>query len=168
MKREILFRGKRLDTGGWVYGSLIDSGNHSQVAIFPYNDSASTMSVRQLVYLGMVSVAPNTVGQFTGMTDKMGKRIFDGDILMVKNEDVFAESFVVRYGHCGGIQNVDHEVGYVGFYVEPVGIGAAELLAFGMRTDILYWLNEYEIEVVGNAFDNQELLEVKSRWNGLV
>lgn len=154
MKREILFRGKRLDNGEWVYGYYCKTEFRSTIIPSMGIDRNGIMHIE---------VDPDTIGQFIGMTDKMGKRIFDGDILMVKNEDVFAEAFVVRYGHCGGIQNVDHEVGYVGFYVEPVGIGAAVLLEFGIRTDILYWMNEYEMEVVGNAFENPELLEVKSR-----
>lgn len=154
MKREILFRGKRLDNGEWVYGYYCKTAFRS--TIIP-SMGIDRNGIRH------IEVDPDTVGQFSGMIDKMGKRIFEDDIVRATDYDVFAEAFVVRYGRCGGVQNVDHEVGYVGFYVEPVGIGAAELLEFGIRTDILYWMNEYEMEVVGNAFENPELLEVKSR-----
>ena len=81
-----LYRGKKLKTSvfdatDWVYGSLIDSGNHEQVAIYPWFNGASTMSVRQLVYARMEGVKPETVGQFIGLTDKNGVKIFEGDII---------------------------------------------------------------------------------------
>lgn len=144
MEYEILFRGKRLDNGEWAYGLLTIMGG--QYHIIDLDDENTAYPVDQ-----------STVGRYTGRTDKNGVKVYEGDILWT-NEDVFAEAFVVKYGRCGGVQNVKHEVGYVGFYVEPVGRDAAELLRFGIRTDILYLLNACEMEVVGNIHDNPELL----------
>lgn len=145
MKREILFRGKSIKRREWAYGSLIDSGNHSQVAIFPYNDSASTMTVRELVYLGMVSVDPNTVGQFTGMIDKNGLKIFDGDILRTK------------YGRLCIVEWFESNLTLC-FDLKPICI-AENLNKYAPdKWDLWYKEN---LEVIGNRFDNQELLEVK-------
>lgn len=77
MKREILFRGKRVDgNNNWAYGSLITDGKmcfiirHENLKI-GYNNTISNTSVQQ--------VDPETVGQFTGMYDKSKVKIFEGD-----------------------------------------------------------------------------------------
>ena len=69
--REILFRGKRLDNGRWLVGSLIQ---HDITMIC--GDDEQRM------------VDPETVGQYTGMTDRTGTRIFEGDIVQVGDERV--------------------------------------------------------------------------------
>jgi len=71
--REVLFRGKRVDNGEWVEGYL------SPFTGLDY-DTKERWSIRWYI-LGCAEVIPETVGQFTGMTDKNGKQVFDGDIL---------------------------------------------------------------------------------------
>lgn len=128
--REILFRGKRLDNSEWVYGSFIqvehEDGSFA-TAIFQKKDAG-----------GDTEVSPATVGQYTGLNDKNGKRIFEGDIVDVKEDSGC-------YGFGGKlILPVEYQDG--GF--SPFAIPGWECTA-----------NPEECVVIGNIHDNPELLE---------
>lgn len=139
--REILFRGKRKDTGEWVYGCF---GQHTSLDAFiidrPYPTAAGDWSA-----LGFFEVEPNTVGQYTGLSDKNGKRIFEGDVV--------AQSW---YDHDEPIDDIFGEVVYCtrdcSFSVLNTEKKAMEQLG---QCNAFYW----EIEVIGNIHDNPELLE---------
>lgn len=139
--REILFRGKQVDNGEWVEGSYcadaieqlhgIESGVDGFIRRFN--------SYERRTY--MFEVERETVGEYTGLTDKNGRKIFEGDIIEITDTFNKIISGVVYW--CDGAFWADcsQPDGDDGFYS-------------------LCHLGDC-IEVIGNIYDNPELLEVK-------
>jgi uncharacterized phage protein (TIGR01671 family) len=85
MKREILFRGKRRDSKEWIYGSLID-----------FRDGDFAITVKSSIPTWAI-VQPETVGQYSGIKDKNGSKIFEGDI--VERDDMrVPQEIIFHYG----------------------------------------------------------------------
>ncbi len=122
MNREILFRGKRVDNGEWIESRSILQFDYGAV---------------YLNYRGSwVEVIPETVGQYTGIDDKNGKKIFEGDI--VRYDDQY---FVVRY--------ID-------------GFAAYALREFNNMTSYIPAITPNttpRMDVIGNIHDNADLLD---------
>lgn len=105
--REILFRGKNVDNGAWVYGSFIPD----MLEVFCITDIDGFIKPFSLnkEELTEVRVERSTVGQFTGLTDKNGKKIFAGDIISTSSKligavewnDTFAK-YIVCYNQISG------------------------------------------------------------------
>ena len=119
--REILFRGKRIDNGEWIYGGI--SIFCGLAEIFDSN------SIDNSCY----EVIPETVGQFTGLTDKNGKKIFEGDIIQGFIPNDFDKKRTEIVKHANSASGTDR-------------------FCIGFRS----WL--VKIEVLGNIHDNPELL----------
>lgn len=130
MKREILFRGKRKN-GQWVYGSLVVSENTAPAIYYEVGKGL----VRQLDWC---YVNPDTVGQYTGLKDKNGKKIFEGDILTGRNC-----RFVVKY---------DEQ------QAEFVSVNSTLPKGFGLPMSQT-WINETKKIICGNIHDNPELIK---------
>lgn len=149
--REILFRGKRKDNGEWVYGSLFDwGGDGSQVIIIPFCEHASSLSAGKWVQKFGVAVDPETVGQYTGLTYKNSKKIFEGDIVELTDKSFgYKWKAVVEFGNPNGNYTW-------GWQLKPIGN------AKNVNTDILCWVEMEEAgaycEVIGTIHDNPELL----------
>ena len=143
--REILFRAKCIDNGEWVYGVPIKkalAGSHDGYypKIIPECDGR-----HQTIY--STAIKEETLGQYTGLTDKNGTRIFEGDIVKGKSEyfgnGSLNQKAVVLYDR------------------------GQFLLSFGETLEECKQLNDFEVvgvwngdvEVIGNVHDNPELLK---------
>lgn len=160
--REILFKAKRIDNGEWVEGSLIDLDIDSGYCyIVPPYKKASTLPINFLITSRMEWVVSETLCQFTGLYDKNGKKIWENDILMChgNSEDLvkvaFGE-FGVRNIETGSI--VDKVVGWHYEVVPTDAISRCEPFCWSMPLTE-YYIDRCEMEVVGNIFDNPELLQ---------
>ena len=122
--REILFKGKRVDNGEWAEGYFFKSWDKVFLLWGMTGDSPN-----------MEEVIPETVGQYTGLNDKNGKKIFEGDILLKGFEKVLVKW---NANQCRwGIYSNNYEI--CGFNESTQGY----------------------FEVIGNIHDNSELLEVE-------
>ena len=123
--REIKFRGKR-HNGEWVYGSLVYSNNI---------DTAIHYEIDEVRRFDWCYVDSDTIGQFTGLTDKNGKEIYEGDILEV--EGMYAKV----------VWNKE-KASFEYEYLHPTQIA-----------NTFYEFNMPYLSIVGNIHDNKELLK---------
>lgn len=124
--REIKFRGKRLTDGKWIYGDFF----HNRGKSFITTDGIVCNS---LASPSDYEVDPDTVGQFTGLCDREGNEIYEGDI--VRNESAV---------FCGVVQYRD----------------ATFIISLGeMNGALLICLQTGSLEIIGNIHDNPEILK---------
>ena len=139
MMSRIEFRGKRTDNGEWVYGYYTKARYYlngeemhiifeQDVEVYPHSEFA-----------GGEEVIPETVGQYTGLTDKNGRKIFEGDIVEGNSE-------YFTYTHP---------------YGKVVYDGGQYLISFDDVLEDIECLGAWanDVEIIGNIYDNPELLE---------
>lgn len=141
--REIKFRGKRLDNGEWLYGSLLVS--HFK------DDKKERYFITQFSgnYTFEHEVDPNTVGQYTGLKDKNGRDIWEGDIFKEDGSGIVRSVFRVP----GGLAFEDNPVSFGYDHRAPVYPYSS--IAEMQSTS---WLLQC-CEVIGNIHDNRHLLK---------
>ena len=135
--RNILFRAKRMRDKIWVEGSLLvlDADSGYYFITQPYK-SASTLPVKDLIYNHTHLVNPETVCQYTGMTDRNGKKIWENNIVQMFYRDGGTDTGTIRYTkQCARFQY--YEAGEIGYGIDIT----------------------CDMEVIGNIFDNPELLK---------
>ena len=150
--REILFKAKRIDNGEWIIGSLIKTKKDYYICEKPYEcmDEYSSLNGQSYGFGGFKFVDQSTICQYTGFTDKNGQKIWENDV--VKKEfytdyDNYAnsEEYIgfVKFEDCAWVieTKVDNRI-----CTRPI----IESMAYS--EDIKHF------EVIGNIFDNPELL----------
>ena len=151
--REILFRGKCNEigkyNGQWIEGH--------------YGEDEGRNEIFFSTKIGIVgySCEPESIGQYTGLTDNNGKKIFEGDIVAIPpNMSRKSTIGVVKFGDYKtppyGVDKTNRGF-YIRWYYENEAI--EEML----RRDIVFWFNysHVDISIIGNIHDNPELLEVE-------
>ena len=132
--RDIKFRGKRLDSGEWVYGEKVYVVKRSgETHIFLH------LEFKSFDHLHKMEVDAKTVGQCTGLKDKNGKEIYEGDILGSKGNN-----YLVRYE--------EDKAQYWGRRTSRQGFELWRLIAEE-------WEEGLHLPVIGNKHENPELLE---------
>lgn len=158
--REIIFRGKRTDNGKFIEGDLIKLDNHTLIATKDMwasnlHDNYSTTKTLELEVLPVVA---KSVGQFTGLTDKNGTKIFEGDIVRILYTDWASKSnddprtlaqYLVDISKIGVVEFNDN---------------AWELKMYSKKYDDYFHSSishgiHGRIEVIGNIHENPELLK---------
>lgn len=144
--REIKFRGKRRDSGEWVRGKNIlllaqDDGSEIPFIVPSGEEILCGLMIfkKRPLIMGsnIISVHPDTVGQFTGLRDRNGIEIYDGDIVTILEPDLPAE---VKWNE----REATYEVLYPEGYPKP--------------SELYLWAKY--CEVIGNIHDNPELLKI--------
>lgn len=149
MKREILFRGKKVDNGEWVHGKGLqqckDELGNEIVAIFTDIVKSEKYIKKEGRYtLYYMPVKAETLGQYTGLKDKNGKKIFEGDIVHIKSDGYDFSEFGVDF----------HRI--VSFYNGAICLSAGDWLHVPIG-EYIHGLEDWDI--VGNITDNSELLK---------
>lgn len=140
--REILFKAKRDGSGEWVEGCYAECKGKTFI------DIGTSIGIDALKgfcvpVIKWFEVDPETLCQFTGLYDKNGKRIWENDIVFVTDENDCSGQISTGIGNVIFIEGM--------WYID------------GRPQEGLYDINKvFQIEVIGNAFDNQELLQEKS------
>lgn len=148
--REILFRGKRVDNGEWVEGYITE---HTMIPhdMQSYMGFVIECKSKELYECEWYEVIPETVGQYTGLKDKNGKRIFEGD--MIKPFDDEIDKMVVEFHYGQFLLCLYGERGYMAEYgwEEEGNYGCFEAEPLSSYGD--------DIEIIDNIHDNPELLK---------
>lgn len=144
MTREIIFRGKRLDNGEWVEGTPVWSVNNRCYMIIGAEEAERIDFLCQIEY---VEVDPETIGQWTGITNVNGQRIFEGDIVRWRK---FADK--------------EYQISIMKWFEQCAAFGLTRSIDDGAIWvsdwfGIVFWGGD--MEVIGNIWDNKGLLKTE-------
>lgn len=128
MNREIIFRGKSIGTGEWLYGYLFNYGLTA-----PSNVPCISVCVPKSwkEAYNLYAVSPGTIGQYTRLKDKIGKKIFEGDIVIIGNN---LKAVVIWFN---GSFRFQDELSSKATYLDDIGV----------------IMRDYDVQVIGNVHE---------------
>lgn len=130
--REIKFRGLDVLTGEWCYGSLLKANNEGGLAIWRFNEMNIPL---------VTMIDRDTAGQNTGLKDKNGAEIYEGDILGAFDEKPLYVEYIDKYGAFCFMDKYD---------------------PYGLETYTAKEISYDAFEIIGNIHENPDLMEVSS------
>lgn len=136
--RDILFKAKRVDNGEWVEGFYLHDGVSGKSFIHQKDcelNESDKVGEEGCLRIFAFEIDSDTLCQYTGLTDKNGKKIWENDIIHIGDKSI---PYIVEW----------HDTGFMGKAVNAMD-----------RIGLKYW--SFKIEVMSNIFDNPELLEVE-------
>lgn len=143
--REILFRGKRVDDCEWIYGDLLTP-----------TDIMDVWEISENTDMGdRYEIDPETVGQYTGLKDKNGKKIFEGDILQGYQYPYLSEG---HFNYYAEVIYFDNCPAFGIYTFKNPNLNVVRGISAG-NTDLMEDWESANWEIVGNIHDNPELLE---------
>lgn len=152
-----LFRGKRIDNGEWVYGFYVradhhwhNHGIHKEWIICGASANGGWFALRD-----KRPVKSDSIGECTGLRDKNGKLIFEGDMLRIYEEDSELEADGYCVIHYGRFKDTDamSDFDHLGWYITITSIPNEATTIFALEEENLAF------EIIGNIHDNPELLK---------
>lgn len=151
--REILFRGKRCDNGEWTKGFYVradhhwhKNGIHKDWIICGASANGGWFALHN-----KYAVKEETVGQFTGLTDKNGKKVFEGDIFHLEDEIV---GVIIFKDGCFRIETYGLRGAFMEYGFDECAGGWGLI-----DCEPIDWSNIYDMEIIGNIHDNPKLME---------
>lgn len=139
MAREHLYKAKRKDNGEWVQGYLFKIWNKAYILWGTTNDIPN-----------MIEVLPTTICEYTNKTDKNGTKVFEWDIVRTLAPCCLDKPRYVKGVVMFGEYSTPYTKGHWGYYVD-----------WDLTKNLAIYCATKDIEVIGNKFDNPELLEVQ-------